>query len=302
MCRSLCLLLGVVVLSGCAWTNPQPSPGTGDAPGGGGVDRTDLGRAPFGGDATSSVAPDGGGLPDALPATDTAATPDGAPDAATTPADATPDGASDAAPDVVAARDAGPDGADALPAACAACAAPYPACVAIDGEWVCVPCTRDEHCGFGCDCDGARFTCVGDCVEPIPGCDAGGEAECAAQGLACVPEGPACYDPLGFCAPGTCNQDAGSACSTYESILGLPDNPQYELPSLCTCSEPVPGGEALCAQTGDCPPSECWPGQACVPVPFVCSKIIGNCPVIPDGGVCAGPGFSTAFWDRVGLF
>jgi hypothetical protein len=149
-----------------------------------------------------------------------------------------------------------------------ACVPPYPACVVVNDQVVCVQCDSDDDCDGGCTCDTDQYICAG--ADGGGFCDQGG---CASAGQACAVNGcPAdsygnqllCDAPSGCCfgASGACDNvtsfcvEPGSECKDLYSILGsisLPGEPMSPSGN-CTCTADVtcvltPGPECvLCPQ------------------------------------------------------
>lgn len=137
--------------------------------------------------------------------------------------------------------------------ACAACAAPYPACTQIGTDFYCVQCASDADCTGG-TCNLQTFACEGGVI--VPGepcetdadCDDGGvtgfnlkcyrNAGSSADGL-CYDAAGGCDDVTAFC-PGTDGQlhECKSILDTFGGTSGLP--PELlgggTIPGNCACS------------------------------------------------------------------
>ena len=179
---------------------------------------------------------------------------------------------------------------------CAACVAPYPGCVQLNGTWSCVECTTDADCAAknAGTCNGTTYTCKGTVsggTGPTSG-NCKSDADCQNAGtttftLACDTSSGLCYDTTGQCdnISAFCNSAKGSSCVQASSIPGLPTgtgtgaNPGVGTCS-CASSAAAGGGEnAICkllAPTCDCtadpnstacctgsPFGSCCPGSSC---------------------------------------
>ena len=178
-----------------------------------------------------------------------------------------------------------------LPVECEPCEPPYPGCAQIQGQWECVQCTEDSHCGEGCTCNLAIFGCAG-CAPPPPD-DCSSDEECAElkPGLVCEPDGAFCRDPSGWCDDeiAFCNADAGSECV---ALIDFPDQPGLPggADGLCTCDDPIDPMDLATCLMGNCPESEmCYPGQVCMELQMICQFLLGDCPPVIDEALCVSP-------------
>lgn len=133
---------------------------------------------------------------------------------------------------------------------CAACAAPYPACVTIGTDSYCVQCAVDADCGVGGTCNTQTYACEGGTVTPTEKCTSDADCDAGASGfdLRCdVPSGY-CYDLAGSCDNVTAfcvgTNGAIEKCVSILEIFGgglggsLP--PEFSgggtIPGFCGCS------------------------------------------------------------------
>jgi len=145
------------------------------------------------------------------------------------------------------------------------CVAPYPGCITVDGQVMCVECDKDEHCNSGCICDTNQYVCVnpsggGYCNAGLTGCT----DDCTVNGcydptgtypnLKCDPESKCCYDGGGACdnVSAFCIQP-GQECKSIFDIFGggmmgggLPGLPGGTMPGMgfCNCSGSLEAGLA----------------------------------------------------------
>ncbi len=269
----MAMVLAASFIPACLESNPQPSPG-----GGGG-------EWNVGGDVADRAAPDGAGGAAAAGAVDALA--DVAVPSDTSNGDAPmSDGAADlhgSAPDT---SGCGPE-----PENCGLCESPYPACVCLDGQWVCVQCTENSHCGGNeCVCDTSIFSCLGNCGSP----DCVEDEDCAFEDAPeplCFLQTGTCYDPDGTC-DGVASKCRPGTTSTCVDLLGNPGLPGGAMVQLCSCEDPAPLGEALeCLPSESCPVSDdCFPGQVCTAVDLMCMFMDGCPDPAYTGGICIGSG------------
>ncbi len=118
---------------------------------------------------------------------------------------------------------------------CAACVAPYPGCVQINGVWSCVECTTDADCAAKSagTCKSGTYSCTGSTggTGPASGtCKL--DSDCQNAGtttftLACDTSTGLCYDTAGKCdgVVAFCNSKKGSSCVQASSVGGLPGLP-----------------------------------------------------------------------------
>ena len=145
-----------------------------------------------------------------------------------------------------------------------ACVDPYPGCITVDGQVMCVECTDDTQCQEGCACDINQYVCVNPgggsyCNTGLTGCT----GDCTNTGcndpsgmmpnLKCDPASGCCYD-----GGGTCDNvsafciEAGSECKSILDIFGgggtggLPGMPGGGSIGMgfCSCSGELEAGLA----------------------------------------------------------
>jgi hypothetical protein len=183
-------------------------------------------------------------------------------------------------------------GVDTTPGAmCDLCQPPYPACTFLQGQWVCVQCTEDSHCGDNCPCSQDTYSCQA-CSFPPPICSDNEECQEVNPAYLCDPDANRCYDPAGYCADfaASCNEMEGSMCVNMFQNDDIPPMPGQA--KLCSCEEPAPFEDALaCLTAGDCQAPDCFPGQVCLEFQVLCLSLFGDCPSLYDGPVCVGPTF-----------
>lgn len=111
------------------------------------------------------------------------------------------------------------------------CVAPYPGCITVEGQVMCVECTEDSMCQQGCTCDTAQYVCVGSgggyCSQGLTGC----AGNCQSTGcvdttgqypnLKCDSASGCCYDGGGMCDNVTafCVQP-GQECKSIMDLFG----------------------------------------------------------------------------------
>jgi hypothetical protein len=151
---------------------------------------------------------------------------------------------------------------------CAACAAPYPACVQIGEDSYCVQCATDEDCGVGGTCNTQSYACQGGTVTPTEKCTQDSDCDPGASGLPLV-----CDEPSGVCysTDGTCDNVTAFCVGTdgkvekCVSILeifggaagGMSLPPEFSgggtLPGFCGCTpNPATLGLTSNCQAGTC--------------------------------------------------
>ena len=135
---------------------------------------------------------------------------------------------------------------------CATCAAPYPACTQVNGEYYCVQCTDDSYCGAGGTCNLETYSCEGGTVTPTDPCTSDADCDAGVSGfsLYCGDDG-LCHDEEGGCDDITAYCLNGNECSDLLSLLGggalpggLPGGGGATLPGVCECTpdgSPVDG-------------------------------------------------------------
>ena len=153
------------------------------------------------------------------------------------------------------------------------CVAPYPACITVDGQVMCVECANDGHCLAGCTCDLNDYTCMkpdgslcssgGGTTAECTGCT--GDADCApVEGLdlKCNVDSGCCFDINGKCDNVAAFCPAGSACTGVMDIVGLdlsalggggmggmiPTDMLGDMPSFCACPPECLTGECKTGQ------------------------------------------------------
>ena len=166
------------------------------------------------------------------------------------------------------------------------CVEPYPACIVVDGQIMCVECTVDAECDGGCLCDPNQYTCVnpngggycqgatscsGDCMNN--GCD----NSAGTYNLECDPTTGCCFDTNGGCDNVTAYcTTAGAECKSLFDILmgggggGMPGIPGMEgMPGMGFCSCTM---DLMCLAGGFLPP-----------------ELMGESICCPDGMMCLDP-------------
>jgi len=182
-----------------------------------------------------------------------------------------------------------------------ACVAPYPACLNVEGQVVCVECISDADCTTaGCTCNQGDHTCMGADGQACAGSGTIPAAECTgcttdgdcavAEGfsLKCdVPTG-CCYDTAGKCDNTAAFCPAGATCAGLMAIAGL------DLGALLGGMGGGSGGIPTdmlgdMASYCSCPP-DCLGGQTCVTAKEISDKSLGALAAILGGMVSPGSG------------
>jgi hypothetical protein len=130
--------------------------------------------------------------------------------------------------------------------------APYPACTEVNGEFYCVQCTDDTHCGANGVCNLDTYSCEGGTVTPTDPCTGDAECDAGVSGfdLYCGDD-ELCHDKEGGCDDVTAFCLNGNECTDLLSLLGggglpggLPGGGGQTLPGVCECTpdgSPVDG-------------------------------------------------------------
>lgn len=174
---------------------------------------------------------------------------------------------------------------------CAACAAPYPACVQIGSDSYCVQCGTDEDCGLGGTCNTQTYACEGGTTTPTEKCTSDADCDAGASDftLKCdVPSGY-CYSVDGMCDDVTafCVGSDGKveSCVSLLALFGggmggaLPPDLSggATIPGFCGCTT------SLTAPLGNCR------SGACIDLGALLALLGG-------GGSSPGTGPSAACW------
>lgn len=155
-----------------------------------------------------------------------------------------------------------------------ACVEPYPACLPVDGQVMCVQCVIDEDCPASCTCS-AGNTCQNidgsDCGTGIPpaecsdcatdadcGTAEGLELHCDAASGCCFDQAGKCDNVVAFCAPGSQCTGMMDLISLDLSALGIPTDTLGDSGAYCSC------------------PPECLGGVGCVTADEVADAAMGD--------------------------
>lgn len=183
------------------------------------------------------------------------------------------------------------------------CVDPYPGCITVEGQVMCVECTADSHCQQGCACDLAQYICVnptggGYCNQGLTGCT----GDCQNTGcvdttgsypnLACDPTSGCCFDGGGGCDNTTAfcvqpNQECKSLMDVFGGGSGgIPGLPGGTMPGLgfCNCSGDL-ATQMACLMGGlggGLIPTD--PTAVCCPSPMVCLDAAKVLELIAGGG------------------
>ncbi len=151
---------------------------------------------------------------------------------------------------------------------CATCAAPYPACAEVNGDFYCVQCTDDSYCGVNATCKLDTYSCEGGTVTPTDPCTSDADCDAGVSGfdLECGDDG-LCHDKDGGCDEITAFCLNGKECVDFFELLGMGALPSGGLPSGL-------GGATL---PGFC---ECTPSGGIIP------GFPSPSPDCPDGVLC----------------
>jgi hypothetical protein len=168
------------------------------------------------------------------------------------------------------------------------CVDPYPGCITVEGQVMCVECTEDSQCDSGCTCDTAQYICTstggGYCNQGTAGCT----GNCQTTGcvdstgqypnLACDANSGCCYDASGGCDNTTAycvqpNQECKSIMDVFGGGMGgIPGMPGGTMPGLgfCNCTGDLQAQMAclMGGLGGGLIPVD--PNTICCPSPMVC--------------------------------
>lgn len=166
------------------------------------------------------------------------------------------------------------------------CLAPYPGCITVEGQVMCVECTDNSQCQQGCTCDLAQYVCTnpsgGYCQQGLTGCT----GDCQSTGcvdttgsypnLACDPASGCCFDEGGGCDNTTAfcvqpNQECKSVMDIFGGGMGgIPGMPAGTIPGLgfCNCSGDFATQMACLGIGGGLIPVD--PSAVCCPSPMLC--------------------------------